>query len=117
MLGLFAQDTGPFAPDRVLVFAARLGRIRVATARIEGGMSLQIAHCKAAWDAIAVRSQASLARYRACGLKDQAALRRSGQQDMQADAAYRKCYAQAAPAQPWFARVDAQAQALLERMK
>jgi hypothetical protein len=116
-LGLFAQDTGPFAPDRVLVFAAQPGRIRVATAHIEGGMSLQIPQCKAAWDALAARSQASLARYRASGLKDQAALRRSAQQDMQADAAYQKCYAQAAPAQPRFGRVDAQAQALLERMQ
>jgi hypothetical protein len=95
-----AQDFGPWKPDMVLVAVLDGGRVYVVTSKAKTPVP-QIAACDTIWKAAEKKS---------ADAKDFDDVRKQG------DADFHRCFAERAKTMPFFTKVTAEAQALVDTL-
>ena len=115
-LGVSTQETGPFVPDEIFVFAARERQILLfnASSTIE---IKDISDCRQEWDKFERMSSDALKLYQSSQLKNHKAFDDSIRFRELGFETYRHCYARNIRTQPFFAPLQAQVQSLISRLQ
>jgi hypothetical protein len=95
-----AQDFGPWKPDGILISVMQGGRLYIATKPVKTTVPA-IAACDAIWKAAEKKSE---------GRKDFDDVRK------QVDADFHRCFGERAKAMPFFAKLTAEAQTLVDEL-
>jgi hypothetical protein len=117
MLDLRAQDeTGTALPNEIIVSVVRDGELFVANTPAKARIS-QVPACEQVWRDYDAKSKAAEAAYQASNPKDEKLFERSSKLQEEGSKAFRRCFAERANGEAFFAEVTKQAQALVDRMK
>jgi hypothetical protein len=111
MLAGWAQDTGPWEPDEVVLSVMQGGKLYVV--RMPAGTKIgSIPACKALWDEAMKKREKEAERLRA----NPKAPDRSEQIENEGEAAYQRCYRERAPKEKGFAELVRQAQTVADAL-
>lgn len=114
-LGVTAQETGPFRPEDLFIFARHDNKVLLASSPAAAQIT-DIPQCQKDWLKFAEKRSTAYARYRSSLLTDQKAFDDSLRYANQGFAAYLRCYAKEAPNQPFFLPLQEQAQSTVNRL-
>ncbi|MEW6629353.1 MAG: hypothetical protein AB1440_00635 [Pseudomonadota bacterium] len=114
-LGGWTQDVGPIYDQLVVVTVVKGDRVMIAEAPATPSVP-KIAACEAVWSAADAAAQKFQESYQGSDLKDQQAYDSANAAWEKGDADYRTCMADHLPADPAFAALLKQAQALADSM-
>jgi len=111
MLAGWAQDTGPWEPDEVVLSVMQGGKLYVV--RVPAGAKIgAIPACKALWDEAMKKREKNAERLRA----NPKAPDMTMQIENEGEAAYQRCYRERAPKEKGFAELVRQAQAIADTL-
>lgn len=111
-----SQDVaGASIPDEIIVAVVRDGRLFVATTQSKAKI---VAHptCDKLWSGYEAKANKALADYSASGRTDEAAFSRYTRLQDEGSAAFRRCFAERAKSEAFFAEATREAQTLAERL-
>lgn len=114
-LGARRQDYFEMVPDSLAISATGRGRVYLLEVKVTAKVHL-IPACHKIWVAYQSRSKAALAKYYGSHLKDKDAFQESVDLTEIGDTASRKCFAEKAPREAFFADVIREAQVLVDRI-
>lgn len=115
--GLFSQDgDGEYPPNSIVVGRLAEGRLTLAAAPVaEPRKSIPV--CSQAYKKQSAKAEQMMNAARKGSTLDDAKIQQAMQTQNEAVTAYRKCFADEAPKQPFFAPLVARAEALLEKTR
>lgn len=116
MLDQRSQDiTGASVPDEIIVAVARNGKLLVASAPVEAKIVAAPA-CDKIWGDYEAKASKALAAYSASGRTDDTLFARYTRLQDEGSAAFRRCFAERAKNEKFFADVTREAQGLADRL-
>ena len=115
MLIARTQSLGPRTPDELLVAVIASGRVFVVSAPA-GARIAPIAACRQIWKDAEQQAIEKQNAYIRAQSKDENLTRQSDRLEEEGDAAFRRCFAARAPADPSFAALARQAQGFVDRL-
>ena len=116
MLAISRQDIGLTSPRDILIGMMSGDKVTVISAPAAPEIKM-IPACEAVWKASEAKAQTIYDRYKGGDLKDEKLFDNYTKAQEDGDAAMRKCFAERAPAAPFFAAARKQAQELVDRFK
>lgn len=115
-LGVSAQDIAPFIPNEIFVFVSTETRILIVYAPAAIAIT-DIPQCRSDWEKFNQKSSEAFEIYRASQFKDKEAIACSHLYREQGFAAYTSCFGKEAKGQQFFASLEKQAQAIVDRLQ
>jgi hypothetical protein len=114
-LGGWAQDIGPFPPDRIIVALRKDGKVYLASEKPKAAIT-KIPACEEIWKQSERRAEKLYAGYTASRLKDQKLFDEYTRAQETGDADFHACFAERAPREAFFAAVKREARAFADRI-
>ncbi len=115
MLAARSQDIGPRTPEEVIVSVVQAGRVFVVSAPANAKVD-PIPACEEVWREYQGKADSIFSAYTASDPKDDKLLAEHTQLQEEGDAAFRRCFAERARNEGFFAKLVEQAQALVDRL-
>jgi len=109
------QDTAPRAPDELLASVIQTGKVLVTSEPVRAKIN-PLPACDAVRRDYDGKAQKAYEAYQASNLQDDKLFEQHTKLREQGDAAYRRCFAERAKAEKFFAALTRQAEAMLDRL-
>ncbi|MFL5815149.1 MAG: hypothetical protein ACJ763_16350 [Bdellovibrionia bacterium] len=116
LVGLEAQDIGPFEPHELVVVAHRGNQVFLMREHLNE-IKTQIPACAEIWMRQQKLAETAYAKYKSSNLQDQKALNEHHHLEDQAFKSYLKCFRKSAKAQAFFPEIKRRAAVLLKRLE